>query len=55
MLQNLIYGIQWLVITGLVMSIGMFITITIALIIQAIVYRTTKISLYNRLMKSLLK
>ena len=51
MLENLIYGAQFTVITGGVVCIA----IILAVIIQAIVYRTTKISLFNLLLKSLLK
>ena len=51
MLEKLIYGAQFTLITGGVVCIA----IILAVIIQAIVYRTTKISIYKLLMKSLLK
>lgn len=51
MLNKFIYGAQFILITGGVVCIA----IILAVIIQAIVYRTTKISLCNLLLKSLLK
>lgn len=51
MLEKIIFGIYFMLILGGVMLISML----IALITQAIVYRTTKISIYKILKKSLIK
>ena len=52
---NLIYGMQWVLISAMAIAIWGGICLSILIGIQTIVYRTTKISIYKILMKSLLK
>lgn len=55
MLKNLIYGTQWCAISTIAILKWGIVTLLLLIAIQAIVYRTTKISLYKMLMKTLLK
>lgn len=55
MLENFIYGIQWCLTSALSIIIWGGVCLLLLIAIQAIVYRTKKISLYNMLIKSLLK
>lgn len=53
MYKNLIEGTQWFLITISQLLIWGIITLILFVLIQAIVYRTTKISLFNKLMNKL--
>lgn len=55
MVENLCYGIIWCGISTLAILKWGIITLLLLTVIQAIVYRTTKISIYKKLMKTLLK
>lgn len=55
MLEKIVFGCQWLVITTIQLLKWGVITLILLVLIQAIVYRTKKISIYNMLKKSLLK
>lgn len=54
-MEKIIFGCQWLLITISQLLIWGGITLILFVLIQAIVYRTTNISIYKILMKSLLK
>jgi hypothetical protein len=52
-MEKIIFGCQWLLITISQLLIWGIITLILFVLIQTIVYRTTKISLFNKLMNKL--